>query len=225
MSEILTALGIRKGYRIGREFLEVLKGIDFSLRESEAVGIMGPSGVGKSTLLHILGGLDRPDQGEILLNGQNLNQINDGSLAKIRNEKIGFVFQFHHLLPDFSVIENISLPLRIRGVSQTEASRRAIDLASHLGLGDRLNQKPETLSAGERQRVAVARAVITDPIMILADEPTGNLDYDNSIKILDLLRCLNNERKIGLVIVSHNAIIREFTDHQFQLKGGHLSAL
>ncbi|RKX69829.1 lipoprotein-releasing system ATP-binding protein LolD [candidate division WOR-3 bacterium] len=225
MNSILEAKGIKKGYQTGGEFLEVLKGVDLSLVRGESVAILGPSGAGKSTLLHILGGLDRPDEGKVYLEGCDLTTAGDGNLARIRNEKIGFVFQFHHLLPDFTVVENIALPLLIRGRPKKEAFSLAQKLAIQLGLGARLAHKPENLSAGERQRVAVARAVITEPVIILADEPTGNLDYDNSIMILELLKKINRQRMVGLIIVSHNPLIQEYTDRRFALKGGYLSAL
>lgn len=225
MSEILKATGIKKGFLIGSEFLEVLKGVDFSLQKEKSVAIMGPSGSGKSTLLHILGGLDPPDAGKVFIEDYDITSARDGDLAQIRNKKIGFVFQFHHLLPDFTVTENVALPLLIRGQDYNSALRSARDLISSLGLKERLRHRPEQLSAGERQRAAVARAVITKPTIILADEPTGNLDYENSIMILDLLRCLNKERDIGLVIVSHNKLVRQYTDYQLSLEGGILSAL
>lgn len=225
MSNILRAAAIKKGYQVGDEFLEVLKGVDFNLEPGESVGIMGPSGSGKSTLLHILGGLDQPDEGTICIEDFDLRSANDGQLARIRNQKIGFVFQFHHLLPDFSVVENIGLPLFISREVYKEVIEKAKDLATEVGLSSRLKHKPDQLSAGERQRVAVARAVITNPLLILADEPTGNLDYQNSIMILELLRSLKTEKKMSLVIVSHNNLVREYTDRQLQLKGGFLSAL
>ncbi|MFH1830159.1 MAG: ABC transporter ATP-binding protein [Pseudomonadota bacterium] len=184
--------------------VEVLRGLEFSLEKGEAIGIFGASGTGKSTLLHLLGGLDRPTQGRINAAGFDLSSMSDSELARFRNREVGFVFQFYHLLPEFTALENVMLPPLIAGIGKAEAKRRASEVLEEVGLSDRLLHRPARLSGGEQQRVAIARAAVMKPRIIFADEPTGNLDKDTGQKVWDYLRGLNDNMGISLVAVTHN---------------------
>lgn len=197
---MLQANGIHKHY--GQ--LHVLKGVDFSLSQGELVTLVGASGAGKSTLLQILGTLDNPDQGTVIFEGQSLSFLSERAKAAFRNEKVGFVFQFHHLLPEFNALENVALPAYIAGQDRRAADRRAAELLDYLGLKERATHRPSQLSGGEQQRVAVARALINNPRLILADEPTGNLDSANSARLYDLFVQLAAELGIGFLITTHN---------------------
>lgn len=202
---ILQAQGIRKEYKQAKSTLEVLKNVDIQISTGEVVAIVGPSGAGKSTLLHIVGGLDEPTGGDVLLDGENIYRLKDEQRAKVRNEKIGFVFQFYHLLPEFNALENVMLPAFIKGsVKRGEIKQRAASLLAQLGLKKRLKHKPNQLSGGEQQRVAIARALINDPKIILTDEPTGNLDSASGKEIISLLLLLNELNKQTILIVTHD---------------------
>jgi len=185
--------------------LEVLKGINLSVKKGEMVGVVGASGAGKSTLLHILGTLDRPSEGKIYFEGVDLFSLTDKQLASFRNKRIGFIFQFHHLLPEFSALENVMLPAFIAGADKTDTEDKAKELLDEMGLKDRLKHKPGELSGGEQQRVALARALINGPDLVLADEPTGNLDSKTSNSMHELLNRINEERNQTFVIVTHNS--------------------
>jgi lipoprotein-releasing system ATP-binding protein len=185
--------------------LEVLKGINLSVKKGEMVGVVGASGAGKSTLLHILGTLDRPSEGKIYFEGVDLFSLTDKQLASFRNKRIGFIFQFHHLLPEFSALENVMLPAFIAGADKTDTGDKAKELLDEMGLKDRLKHKPGELSGGEQQRVALARALINGPDLVLADEPTGNLDSKTSNSMHELLNRINEERNQTFVIVTHNS--------------------
>ena len=200
--------------------LHVLKGVNINIEKSEVVSIVGSSGAGKSTLLHILGTLDNSDQGELELGGQVVSGLNDNNLAKLRNEQIGFVFQFHHLLPEFTAIENVCIPGYIAKKPQAEVEKRAMDLLTLLGLSNRALHKPSQLSGGEQQRVAVARALINQPSIVLADEPSGNLDSDNSKELHELFFKLRNELGQTFVIVTHNATLADMADRKLVMKDG-----
>lgn len=200
--------------------LEVLKGVDLHIEQSEVVSIVGSSGAGKTTLLTILGTLDRPSSGEILFNGINITSLNEKKLAAFRNQHIGFVFQFHHLLPEFTALENICIPAYINKVSKKESELKAMELLELLGLKHRANHKPSELSGGEQQRVAVARALINDPKVIFADEPSGNLDSENAQNLHQLFFRLRDELKQTIVVVTHNETLANMADRKLSMKDG-----
>ncbi|MBM3412804.1 MAG: ABC transporter ATP-binding protein [Bacteroidetes bacterium] len=200
--------------------VEVLRGLDLTLNRGQLVTIVGPSGCGKSTLLHILGTLDQADEGEIELEGVNLNTLSGTELAKFRNQKIGFVFQFHHLLPEFTALENVSIPAWIAGRKRTEVNKEATELLEKLGLKDRITHKPGQLSGGEQQRVAVARALINRPSIVLADEPTGNLDGAHASELHALFHSLKNELGQTFLIVTHNIELAAQSDRVLTMRDG-----
>lgn len=202
--ELITLKGLYKRYgRAGAE-VEVLNGIDLSLKKGETVAVVGASGVGKSTLLNIMGALDRPSKGEVLYNGRPITGLDDRRLASLRNRSIGFVFQFHHLLPEFTALENVMLPALIGGAGRAEAKGKAEGLLKEVGLGQRLGHKPGELSGGEQQRAAIVRAIIQSPEAVLADEPTGNLDTKTADEVFEVLLNLNRAFGTALVVVTHN---------------------
>jgi lipoprotein-releasing system ATP-binding protein len=213
---ILEAKDIHKSY----DTVEVLKGIDLMVDQGEIVSIVGSSGAGKSTLLHIIGTLDRPDSGSITINGINPFTLNDKSLSRFRNRHIGFIFQFHHLLPEFTATENVFIPLLLNGVSKTDATRRAEELLALLGLSARRHHKPSELSGGEQQRVAVARALANSPSLILADEPSGNLDSQNARELHQLFFQLRQQFNQTFVIVTHNEELANMADRKLTMKDG-----
>lgn len=202
--------------------LTILKGVDLEVRSGEVVSVVGASGAGKSTLLHLLGGLDRPSGGEIYLEGRPLSRLDEPALAELRNRKIGFVFQFHHLLREFSALENIMMPLLIGDVDRTRARSRAEELIRAVGLADRRHHRPAQLSGGERQRVAVARALVNDPALLLADEPSGNLDNQTSERLHETFFELRAQRKLAMVLVTHNRELAGRADRVLQLHDGRL---
>ena len=221
MNFILSVNGLKKSYQSNKKNkLEVLKNISLEIEENKISVIVGASGAGKSTLLHLLGGLDRPDSGTVLYEKKNIFDYNNEKLAKFRNENMGFVFQFHHLLPEFTASENVSIPQMIKGVSLKEASKNSLRLLEIVGLRDRADHKPAELSGGEQQRVAVARALANDPKIIFADEPTGNLDSANSESIHKLLFELRDNFKKTFVIVTHNPELMKLADVIFEIKDG-----
>ncbi len=202
--------------------LEVLKGVDIEINKGEIVSIVGSSGAGKSTLLHILGTLDKADEGTIWLNEQRIDQLTGKKLAAFRNNHIGFVFQFHHLLPEFTALENVSIPAWIAGQKKKETTTRAIELLTTLGLADRMDNKPQQLSGGEQQRVAVARALINHPSIVFADEPTGNLDSTNAKELHDLFVQLRNDFNQTFLIVTHNEELAGMSDRTLHMKDGRI---
>lgn len=202
--------------------LRVLEGVDLRVRPGEAVAIIGASGAGKSTLLHLLGALDRPTSGRIRIGGRSLSELDDPGLAELRNRQIGFVFQFHHLLREFTALENVMMPCLVGGMAKEDARARALELLGSVGLGERLDHRPRELSGGEQQRVAVARALANRPVVLLADEPSGNLDGQTSEKLHDLLFGLREERSLSMVLVTHNRELAERTDRILALKNGRL---
>jgi lipoprotein-releasing system ATP-binding protein len=199
---------------------KVLKGLNLSLKKGEVLSVMGASGAGKSTMLHILGTLDKPDNGEVIFNGVHVKNMNSKQLSNFRNNHIGFVFQFHHLLPEFTALENVCFPAWIKGISTEEASKKAESILTRLGLGDKVNNKPSSLSGGEQQRVAVARALINQPEIILADEPSGNLDSKNAQELHQLFMELSREFDQSFVIVTHNKELAKISDRQLWMKDG-----
>jgi lipoprotein-releasing system ATP-binding protein len=223
MNKVITALKeVKKSFLSGKEEINVLRGIDLEVEEGDFITISGPSGSGKSTLLHILGGLLHPDEGDVILQEKPLYKYSDPELAKIRNEKIGFIFQFHHLLLDFTVIENLVIPLLIKGSTPGKAYKKAEELLALVDLGHRMHAKPRTLSGGERQRVAVLRAIINDPLLLLADEPTGDLDRAHSNVILQMLRKIHHERGMTVILVSHNQRVAQMGEKTYNLIEGKL---
>lgn len=213
---MIQAKGIRKSYGS----LEVLKGIDLHISKKEIVSIVGASGAGKSTLLHIIGTLDKADKGQIVIDGTEVSRLNDTDLAAFRNRQIGFVFQFHHLLPEFTAIENVCIPAYIGGIGKKEAIERAEKLLDYLNLTDRKGHKPSELSGGEQQRVAVARALINQPAVVLADEPSGNLDSKSAQELHKLFFRLRDEMQQTFVIVTHNPDLAKMSDRTITLKDG-----
>ena len=200
--------------------LQVLKKVSLSIENSKVVTIVGPSGAGKSTLLHIIGTLDKPDGGEVVIDGVNLNSLSDDKLAEFRNRHIGFVYQFHHLLPEFTALENVAMPALIAGKSRKESFDRAKELLDFLKLADRVGHKPAQLSGGEQQRVSVARALMNNPELILADEPSGNLDTENARKLHDLFFVLRDTFKQTFIIVTHNEELAQLSDRKIVLQDG-----
>ena len=214
--EMVKGLGIRKSFGD----LEVLKGIDITIDEAEVISIVGPSGAGKTTLLQILGSLDRPNQGDIFVNGIEISKLNESQLAKFRNENIGFVFQFHQLLPEFTAIENVLIPALIKGDTRSKAEKRAKELLDFLNLSSRLEHKPSELSGGEKQRVAIARALMNKPAVIFADEPSGNLDSKSQEELQQLFFSLRNEFNQTFVIVTHDLHLAKMCDRTISMKDG-----
>ena len=219
-SAVLECRGVVRSFAEGKSRLEVLSGVDLLIRAGERVAIIGASGSGKTTLLQIMGGLDEPTAGEVLVGGESMADIGETGRGVLRNKYLGFVYQFHHLLPEFTAAENVAMPLMIRGQGRAEATQAAADLLDRVGLGERLSHKPGELSGGERQRAAVARALITGPQIGLADEPTGNLDAGNGQQVLELMLELNRELETSLVIITHDHGIAERMDRILTLESG-----
>ncbi|HEY3387907.1 MAG TPA: ABC transporter ATP-binding protein [Saprospiraceae bacterium] len=212
----IEAKGIHRRYGT----LDVLKGVDITIEKGKMVSIVGKSGSGKSTLLHILGTLDAPDLGSVSICGIPVNGLGSKPLAQLRNEHLGFVFQFHHLLPEFTAMENIAMPALITGLKKKDAFRRAEELLKYLHLSERATHKPNQLSGGEQQRVAIGRALMNEPDIILADEPSGNLDTETSIQVHQLLRSITTDMGKSLVIVTHNTDLAALSDHVYEMKDG-----
>jgi lipoprotein-releasing system ATP-binding protein len=219
----LEARGIRKSYTVGETPLTVLRDLDLTVEAGEMVAIVGASGVGKSTLLHILGGLDRADAGTVTIAGIELTTLPDAEVVAFRNREVGFVFQFHHLLPEFSALENAEMPMRIARIRLAEARRRAEELLRQVGLGERLTHRPGMLSGGEQQRVAVARALVMRPAILLADEPTGDLDEQTAGALHDLLKDMHRAYGLTSVIATHNQRLAGACDRILRLEGGRLT--
>jgi lipoprotein-releasing system ATP-binding protein len=222
----IEARGLGKCY-VGGDggIITVLDGVDLAVQRGEMVAIIGASGAGKSTLLHLLGALDRPTTGEVFITGRALSGLDDDAVSALRNRTVGFVFQFHHLLREFTALENVMMPLRIGGTDDVEARRRALALLDRMGLSGRAHHRPAQLSGGEQQRTAVARALASDPAVLLADEPSGNLDHGNSERLHDLFAELTRELEIAMVVVTHNRSLASRADRVLQLEEGRLARI
>lgn len=220
---VLQTQKLAKNYHDGERILHVLKGVDFALEKGGTVAIVGPSGSGKSTLLNLLSALDRPTSGAIFLEGENIADMSDSRLDQMRREKIGLVFQFHHLIPELHAWENVAMPALLAHRPRAEARERAIEMLKRVGLGERLNHTPSKLSGGEQQRVSLARALMNDPAIVLADEPTGNLDAETGKEVIDLLWGMTKGRGRALVIVTHEPAIAKKADRTLRLQDGRLT--
>ena len=221
---ILDAKGLSKTYFLENETIDVLEGIDLKVKKGSFVVILGPSGSGKSTLLHLISGLDRPTAGKVVFDSTDITAHDDRDLSRIRNKKMGFVFQFHHLLAEFTCLENVALPALVNGIAPDTAYQKAGGLLEKFNIGDKKNRLPDEISGGERQRVAIARAMVNDPLIIFADEPTGNLDQGNTGKLLDVLSGLKKEGRT-VVLVTHSLDIAKVGTDVYQLKDKRLYAL
>ncbi len=221
---LLQAKTVTKSYKRGREWIPILRGVNFEIYERDMLAIMGASGAGKSTLLHILGTLDRPSGGQVLYgaNKEDLWKKSDDALSQFRNETLGFIFQFHYLLPEFTALENVQIPFWISGMSKTESTKKAKEILDWVGLSHRVTHRPAELSGGEQQRVAIARAVALKPKLLLADELTGNLDSENSKKVMDLLLELNKNFGVAILLVTHDAEIAHRMKKVYHMKDGEL---
>ena len=217
---LLSCQNITKFYQEGTQQTEVLKQVSFSMQPSELVAIVGSSGSGKSTLLHTLGGLDQPSSGEVFIKGQSLQKMTPNALAKLRNQYLGFVYQFHHLMADFTALENVMMPMLIGQQNKTEAQDRAEQILSAVGLQHRISHRPSALSGGERQRVAIARALVNNPALVLADEPTGNLDHKTTESIFELIQQLNQEKQIAFLLVTHDLNLAEKLNRRLIMQDG-----
>lgn len=224
-SSAIGCQGLVRQFEEGGQILRILDGVELQVQAGESLAIIGQSGSGKSTLLHLLAGLDRPSQGEVQLAGTPLSGLSDRARTALRNRALGFVYQFHHLLPEFSAAENVAMPLALRGESWSSALEQAAQVLSTVGLGERLSHRPAQLSGGERQRVAVARALVGKPACVLADEPTGNLDQDTGRQVFAELLRLQKEHGTALILVTHDRALAAQTDRCLELRAGRLQAL
>ena len=222
---LLTCTGISKTYQDGDNQVNVLSSLDLTLNSHELLAITGRSGSGKSTLLHLLGTLDEPSSGEVLFNGHDIHRLNKNKQAAFRNKSLGFIYQFHHLLAEFSALENVMMPLLIAGESQQQAKLRALEMIQSVGLSERGHHKPSQLSGGERQRIAIARALVNRPALVLADEPTGNLDSENALAIFELLKSLRDQQGTSFVVVTHDNELANRLDRVVNLSSGSLASL
>jgi len=220
---VLSGRALTKSFNDGSSEIRVLRDVTLDIEQAEMVAIIGASGSGKSTLLHVLGGLDQPDSGEVIVKGENIHQVSVKRQGELRNQNLGFVYQFHHLLAEFSALENVAMPLLIGGVDDKEAYDRAENMISKVGLAKRLTHRPSELSGGERQRIAIARAMVTHPACILADEPTGNLDMATAQAINELMFELNDSEKTSFLVVSHDMRLADSMQKTYQMTDGALS--
>ncbi|QIW16333.1 lipoprotein releasing system, ATP-binding protein [Pasteurellaceae bacterium RH1A] len=222
-TELLRCEKISKFYQEGGEQIQILKEVSFDIKAGELVAIVGSSGSGKSTLLHTLGGLDQPGSGQVFIKGQSLQSLSSNQLAQLRNQNLGFVYQFHHLMADFSALENVMMPMLIGKQNKREAQDRAEKMLQAVGLAKRMSHRPSALSGGERQRVAIARALVNNPALVLADEPTGNLDQKTTESIFELIKELNQEQNIAFLLVTHDLNLAHKLDRRLVMRDGVLS--
>lgn len=222
-SILLQCDNLSKGYQEGSVRTDVLHNVSFSMKPGELMAIVGSSGSGKSTLLHLLGGLDTPSSGDVIFNGQALSQLSSSAKAELRNRQLGFIYQFHHLLPDFTAVENVAMPLLIGNCKPAEARQRALEMLAAVGLEKRAQHRPSELSGGERQRVAIARSLVNNPRLVLADEPTGNLDARNANSIFELLGELNVRQGTAFLVVTHDLQLAKRMSRQLEMRDGHLT--
>src|SRR5271170_2901600 len=220
---LLRARGLTKTYALGKRSLEVLRGVNLDVARGDFLALRGASGAGKSTLLHLIGGLDSPNAGEIFFAGRNLTKFSERELTHFRNRRVGFVFQAYHLLPELTALENVCLPARVARISAAQAEKRGCELLARVGLDERMDHKPSELSGGEQQRVAIARALINEPEMLLADEPTGNLDSQTGGEIIELLKNLRVEKQMTLIIATHDAKIAAHAQRVIELADGRIA--
>ncbi len=223
MNNIIKLNNISYSYNNNGLITPVLQDLDLSIDQGESVAILGQSGCGKSTLLNLIGGMSTPDKGEVLINNIDITEIDENKTTEIRSKHLGFVYQFHHLLKDFTALDNVAMPLLIQGYSNTESMQKSVEILDSIGLSQRIDHLPAQLSGGERQRVAIARALITNPICLLADEPTGNLDAKNAIDVLDLMIKLNHNKNSALVVVTHDEKIAKKMQRVLVMEGGKLN--
>ncbi|MQL46797.1 lipoprotein-releasing ABC transporter ATP-binding protein LolD [Photorhabdus khanii] len=219
---LLLCNNLCKKYQEGQVLTEVLKNVTFAIKPGEMMAIVGSSGSGKSTLLHLLGGLDTPTSGEVLFKGHSLNKMSAKARAALRNHELGFIYQFHHLLPDFNAIENVAMPLLIGGKNRSQAQKKALEMLAAVGLEKRAHHRPSELSGGERQRVAIARALVNEPSLVLADEPTGNLDLRNADSVFELLGELNRQQGTAFLVVTHDLTLAGRLNRQVEMRDGYL---
>ncbi len=220
LTELIRVVDVHRVYRLGSIEVQALRGISFYVNEGEMLCIMGPSGSGKTTLLNIMGTLDKPTKGRVYIEGKDITKLGDRELTNLRLRKIGFVFQFYNLIPVLTAFENVELPMIFAGVSRKERKRRAVYLLELVGLGNRMNHRPDELSGGEQQRVAIARALANRPKIILADEPTGELDTENGKKIMNIFRKIVDEERVSVIIATHDPIVSEFSDRIIRIRDG-----
>lgn len=220
---LLRCENLSKFYQEGDNRVQILKNIDLTIHSGELVAIVGSSGSGKSTLLHMLGGLDTPSEGNVWINEQSLPSLGDSELARLRNRHLGFVYQFHHLMADFSALENVMMPMLIQGIAKSEAQDRAATMLQAVGLTHRITHRPAALSGGERQRVAIARALVNQPDLVLADEPTGNLDQKTTESIFELIQQLNQEQHTAFLLVTHDLALAEKMSRRLKMQDGVLT--
>ncbi len=223
-SALLQCVNLSKRYLEGKVQTDVLHEVNFNIASGEMMAIVGSSGSGKSTLLHLLGGLDSPSAGDVIFNGQAMSKLSSAAKAELRNRELGFIYQFHHLLPDFTALENVAMPLLIGGKKPAEINQRAMEMLAAVGLDHRAEHRPSELSGGERQRVAIARALVNKPRLVLADEPTGNLDARNADSIFKLLGDLNREQGTAFLVVTHDLQLAGRMTRQLEMRDGHLNS-